>query len=107
MVERRGITDRDEVLRELRKMGYGNLYVWRDVPGAFYDWHTHPYDEVRWVLEGEINIGTEGGVVTLKPGDVMRVPAGTRHWAKVGKEGVIYVCGTKLDKAGSFSREFP
>ena len=96
MVEHRGVTDRERVFGELRKMGYGNLYVWSDAPGTFYDWHTHPYDEIRWVLEGEITIGTEEGTVKLKAGDVMKVPAGTRHWAEVGRSGVVYVCGTKL-----------
>ena len=96
MVEKRGVTDREKVFEELQKMGYGNLYVWSDAPGTFYDWHTHPYDEVRWILEGEITIGTEEGTFTLKAGDVMRVPAGTRHWAQVGDSGVTYVCGTKV-----------
>lgn len=96
MVESRGITDREEVFEELRRMGYGNLYIWSDPPGTFYDWHTHPYDEIRWVLEGEITIGTENGVFTLKPGDVMKVPAGTRHYAEVGENGVVYICGTKI-----------
>ena len=40
-------------------------------------------------------MGTENGVVTLKAGDRMDVPAGTRHWARVGDEGVVYVCGSK------------
>jgi len=96
VVERTGITDRDEVFKRLSQEGYGNLYVWRDAPGAVYDWHTHPFDEVRWVLDGEITIGTEDGEVTLRPGDRLNVPAGARHWARVGKRGVVYVCGTKM-----------
>ncbi|RUM87204.1 MAG: cupin domain-containing protein [Thermovibrio sp.] len=96
MVERTGITEKERIFEELQKEGYTNLYVWSDSPGTFYDWHTHPFDEVRWVIEGEITIGTEGGTLHLKPGDKLRVPAGTRHWAKVGKAGVSYVCGTKL-----------
>jgi len=96
VVERTGITEKERIFEELQKEGYTNLYVWSDFPGTFYDWHTHPFDEVRWVIEGEITIGTEGETFHLKPGDKLRVPAGTRHWAKVGKEGVSYVCGTKL-----------
>jgi len=95
VVERTGITDREEVFKKLSEEGYENLYIWRDAPGVYYDWHTHPFDEVRWVLEGEITMGTEEGVITLKAGDRLNVPAGTRHWAKVGEEGVVYVCGSK------------
>jgi quercetin dioxygenase-like cupin family protein len=96
IVKSTGITEEGEVYRFLTEKGYGNLYTWSDPPGTFYDWHTHTYDEIRWVLEGEILIGTEKGEYLLKAGDVMEVPAGTRHWAKVGKEGVKYVCGSKI-----------
>ncbi|RKQ63657.1 hypothetical protein C7457_0533 [Thermovibrio guaymasensis] len=96
MVERTGVSDKGEVFKRLQEEGYTNLYVWSDFPGTYYDWHTHPFNEVRWVLEGEITIGTEREVVTLRAGDRLDVPAGTRHWAKVGKDGVIYVCGSKV-----------
>jgi quercetin dioxygenase-like cupin family protein len=95
LVEKTGITDSQEVFKILTELGYKNLYVWSDPPETFYDWHTHPYDEVRWILRGEILIGTPEGEYLLKAGDKMEVPAGTRHWAKVGKEGVVYVCGSK------------
>jgi len=96
VVERTGVTDKGEVFKRLQEEGYTNLYVWSDSPGTYYDWHTHPFNEVRWVLEGEITIGTEREVVTLRAGDRLDVPAGTRHWAKVGEEGVTYVCGSKV-----------
>ncbi|MEO2083640.1 MAG: cupin domain-containing protein [Desulfurobacteriaceae bacterium] len=95
MVEHTGITDEEVVKKTLKEEGYTNLFTWTDPPNTRYSWHTHPSDEVRWILEGEITIGTEEKTVTLKPGDKLRVPAGTRHWAEVGKEGVKYVCGSK------------
>ncbi|HIC08707.1 MAG TPA: cupin domain-containing protein [Aquificales bacterium] len=95
LVKKTGITDRNEVFEILQKEGYKDIYVWRDPPGAFYDWHTHTYDEIRWVLRGKILIGTEEGEYLLEAGDVMVVPAGTRHWAKVGEEGVEYVCASR------------
>ncbi len=96
LVKKTNLTDEREVYEILKKEGYTNLYTWSDPPGAFYDWHTHTYDEVRWILEGEILIGTEEGEFLLKPGDVMIVPAQTRHWARVGEKGVKYVCGSKI-----------
>ncbi|MEJ5338074.1 MAG: cupin domain-containing protein [Aquificaceae bacterium] len=82
----------------LRNMGYEGFYVWYDPPGTFYDWHTHPEDEVRYVLEGEITIGTEEGVYHLKAGDLLEVKAGTRHWAKT-ERGVRYLCGSRKAQA--------
>ncbi len=95
MVERTGITDEREVYLRLKEEGFRNLYTWQDPPGVFYNWHTHPFEEVRWVLRGRIRIGTEEGVVELGPGDKLIVPPGSRHWAEVGEEGVVYVCGSR------------
>jgi quercetin dioxygenase-like cupin family protein len=45
--------------------------------------HTHPGEEIIYVLEGtlEYQIGDKPAV-TVKPGDVLFVPAGTAHAAK-------------------------
>ncbi len=49
--------------------------------------HTHPGEEIIYVLEGSLEYGVEGKPpVTLKAGDVLFIPAGTIHYAKnVGK----------------------
>ncbi|MFN3869893.1 MAG: cupin domain-containing protein [Aquificaceae bacterium] len=86
--------DRKKAEEILREKGYKGFYVWYDPPGTYYDWHTHPEDEVRLVLEGEITIGTEEGIYHLKEGDMLEVKAGTKHWAKTQK-GVKYLCGSK------------
>jgi quercetin dioxygenase-like cupin family protein len=86
--------DPKAIIEELRKEGYKNLYTWCDPPGTFYDWHTHPEDEIRVVYKGSIVIGTEEGIFELKEGDRLEIKAGTRHWAKT-QEGVCYVCGSK------------
>ncbi|WP_052666838.1 cupin domain-containing protein [Nitriliruptor alkaliphilus] len=36
------------------------------------------YDEVQFVLEGELHLGTEDGTVVGRPGDVLYVPEGTK-----------------------------
>jgi quercetin dioxygenase-like cupin family protein len=56
-------------------------------PGVLAAKHTHPGEEIIYVLEGELEYQLEGKPpVTLKAGDVLFIPAGTPHTAKnVGK----------------------
>jgi len=96
LMEKVPVKGREEAEEYLKRLGYRDIYLWRDAPNTYYDWHTHPYDEIRFVLEGEILIGTEEGEFLLKKGDLMKVPAGTKHWAKVGPQGVVYLCGSKF-----------
>jgi ethanolamine utilization protein EutQ len=49
---------------------------------------TLAYDEIEYVIEGELHIGTPQGTVVGRPGDVLWVPKGaaitfgTPSWAK-------------------------
>ena len=52
-------------------------------PGAAFGKHTHPGEEIIYVLEGSLEYEIEGKPpVTLKAGDVFFVPAGTIHAAR-------------------------
>jgi quercetin dioxygenase-like cupin family protein len=53
-------------------------------PGVTSSRHTHPGEEIVYVLEGApLQYEVEGKPpVTLKPGDVLFIPAGTVHSAK-------------------------
>jgi quercetin dioxygenase-like cupin family protein len=52
-------------------------------PGFVSPKHTHPGEEIIYVLEGTLEYQIEGKPsVTVKPGDVLFVPAGTIHAAK-------------------------
>ncbi|WP_439392635.1 cupin domain-containing protein [Bradyrhizobium sp. PMVTL-01] len=57
-------------------------------PGVAFGRHTHPGEEIIYVLAGAIEYDVEGKPpVTLKAGDVLFIPAGTVHAAKnVGAE---------------------
>lgn len=86
--------DEKEAIEMLKSIGYTDIYKWCDEPGTYYDWHYHPEDEVRYIISGEITIGTEDNIYHLKEGDLLEVKAKTKHWAKTDK-GVCYLCGTK------------
>jgi quercetin dioxygenase-like cupin family protein len=52
-------------------------------PGYVSPKHTHPGEEIVYVLEGSLEYEVEGEPpVTLKAGDVLFIPAGTIHAAK-------------------------
>jgi quercetin dioxygenase-like cupin family protein len=52
-------------------------------PGAAFGRHTHPGEEIIYVLEGALEYQVDGKPpMTLKAGDVLFIPAGTIHAAK-------------------------
>src|SRR4051812_27929670 len=52
-------------------------------PGTGFGKHTHPGEEIIYVLEGLLEYQVEGkSPVTLKAGEVLFIPAGTIHSAK-------------------------
>jgi quercetin dioxygenase-like cupin family protein len=52
-------------------------------PGVAFGKHTHPGEEIVYVLEGLLEYEVEGKPpVTLKAGEVLFIPAGTIHAAK-------------------------
>ena len=62
-------------------------------PGVAFGKHTHPGEEIAYVLEGSFEYQVEGKPpVTLKAGETLFIPAGTVHSAK----NVGSVNGTEL-----------
>ena len=52
-------------------------------PGVTFPMHSHPGEEIIYVLEGVWEYQVEGkGAMTLKAGDVLFIPAGVNHGAK-------------------------
>ena len=49
--------------------------------GARTAWHTHPLGQTLYVIAGLGRIQAKGGPVReLRPGDVVWIPAGEKHW---------------------------
>jgi quercetin dioxygenase-like cupin family protein len=51
-------------------------------PGASFPRHTHPGEEIIYVLQGTLEYEVEGEPVRLTAGDVLFVPYGTVHAAR-------------------------
>jgi quercetin dioxygenase-like cupin family protein len=71
-----------------------DAYGWSNGPGDRYAEHAHPYDKVLYCTHGSIDfVLGDGRTLTLRAGDRMVLPAGTRHAALVGPEGCACVEG--------------
>jgi quercetin dioxygenase-like cupin family protein len=52
-------------------------------PGHRNPLHSHPNcEELLYVVSGECDHRLGDEMICLKPGDVIRIPQGVRHWAK-------------------------
>jgi quercetin dioxygenase-like cupin family protein len=66
-------------------------------PGVAFGKHTHPGEEIIYVLEGSLEYQIEGKPpITLRAGDVLFIPAGTIHSARnvgsgTGSELATYI----------------
>lgn len=67
-----------------------SFYAWSNGPGDVYAAHTHSYHKVLAVAKGKITfiLPEKNQRLTLQPGDRLYLPAGTRHAAEVGPQGV-------------------
>ena len=65
-------------------------YVWSNGPGDIYGAHDYSYHKVIYVVRGTITFGLPdaGDKVTLNSGDRLELPAGVKHNAVVGPQGV-------------------
>lgn len=53
--------------------------------------HSHPWDETYFVLGGEVVFGVGRDEQVFKPGDLVHVPAGERHWFRFDQPGETVV----------------
>ncbi len=61
---------------------------WSNGPGDVYTSHEHGYHKVLFCAKGSITFATPAGEYELMSGDRLELPAGTRHSAVVGDDGV-------------------
>jgi quercetin dioxygenase-like cupin family protein len=79
-----GIKRTDLQRHDLSAPGWEAIQVRVDIePGMAFPKHTHPGEEIIYVLKGSLEYEVEGKPpATLKAGDVLFIPAGTIHAAK-------------------------
>jgi quercetin dioxygenase-like cupin family protein len=84
LAQQAGIKRTDLQRHDLSTAGHEAIQVRVDfAPGAAFPKHTHPGEEIIYVLEGTLEYEVEGKPpVALKAGDVLFIPAGAVHAAR-------------------------
>jgi quercetin dioxygenase-like cupin family protein len=62
--------------------------------------HTHPGEEIGYVLEGTVTIEIEGTKRTLKAGDAFAIPAGKVHNAINAGQTQVTIVSTYIVEKG-------
>jgi quercetin dioxygenase-like cupin family protein len=97
-----GIKRTDLQRHDLSVPGREAVQVRVDIdPGVAFGKHTHPGEEIIYVLEGSLEYQIEGKPpITLKAGDVLFIPAGTIHAAKNVGSGTASELATYVVEKG-------
>jgi quercetin dioxygenase-like cupin family protein len=97
-----GIKRTDLQRRDLSVSGREAVQVRVDIePGVLAARHTHPGEEIIYVLQGSLEYQVEGKApVTLKAGDVLFIPIGTIHSAKNVGSGTASELATYIVEKG-------
>lgn len=85
----------DNITRQMRTEGL-RPYVWGNAPNSRYPLRSHGYDKTIYCVQGsmEVLLPNAKQRVTLRPGDRVDVPRGTRYSAIVGPTGVQCIEGS-------------
>lgn len=94
-----GTAPDEQTLRQRMQKEGLSPYAWSNGPAYHYAAHLHTYEKVLYCVRGSIRFvlpdqpdGTEQETaIDLQAGDGMILPAGTRHSALVGPQGVTCI----------------
>ncbi len=86
----------EQALRQRMQQEGLSPYVWSNGSGEQYAVHLYTYEKVLYCVQGSIrfilpdypNDTKKSTILDLNPGDCMVLPAGVRHSAQVGLDGV-------------------
>jgi len=87
--------DEAALVAQLKREGFGQTYVWQDVPHARYPDHTHAVETAHIILHGEMTLTMNGATRTYGAGERCDVPAHAVHSALMGPQGCRYLIGER------------
>ncbi|SFS54176.1 cupin domain-containing protein [Marininema halotolerans] len=83
------VTLEDAVMQLLPETG--SVEVQRDTPRREHPTHTHPTDEILFIVKGSITFFAEGIEETCHSGGRLYLPKSTPHSSIAGDEGCLYI----------------
>jgi quercetin dioxygenase-like cupin family protein len=96
-----GSTRTDLQRHDLSIPGWEALQARVDIePGASFPAHSHPGEEIIYVLEGTFEYGVAGKPVRVSAGEVLFIPAGVSHSARNVGEGTASELATYVVEKG-------
>ena len=84
---------REEAKRWLEQEFGARVMTVPDSPGHYYPPHSHGCHEIIVGIEGRIDFQAEGQEFPVEAGEVLYLPEGTVHTARVAPEGCEYLIG--------------
>ncbi len=89
----RGEADPNDLAGEIERFlpAQGSIEVQRDCPGMEHAWHEHDTDETIVIMKGSIRFYWDDDETLCSEGDVVFLPAGTRHGSTASSEGATYL----------------
>jgi quercetin dioxygenase-like cupin family protein len=79
----------------LRAEGYDEILVKTVEAGLVIDLHSHPYDVLALVLDGDAQIDCGAGPRTYRAGDILEVAGGQPHTEHYGPRGYTFLLGRR------------
>ncbi len=77
----------------LMEKGYTIINHYIDKPDEFFASHTHPGEQLSFILSGSMEINMDGKHYTVQAGDQFVFPVNLVHDAKIGSTGCEYIVG--------------
>ena len=69
------------------------MRIFEVAPGGHTPHHHHPYEHEVYVMEGAGSVWKEGQEVSIKPGDILYIPADEKHQFKnTGSAPFKFMC---------------
>lgn len=79
----------------LRREGFPEIRTNQLAPGCHNTEHSHGFDVLALVLDGEITLTVDGDAGLYRAGDEFSMQAGCKHVEDVGPKGVRYLVGRR------------
>ena len=87
--------DRASFEARLKAEGFPEIRVNKLQAGRHNAEHSHPFDVLGLVLEGDITLTVQSEVRTYRAGEEFSMKAGCAHVEDIGAQGVKYLVGRR------------